>query len=83
MNKDISNAIVSRKLLGIMAGLLLSTVAEADSIVYFNGPPSLNGGNNMGIAWQADIFKLLAKERVTGIQFWTLEAAGAASKVQN
>ena len=76
MHRDTSNAMVSRKLLCALVGLLLSSGAEADPIVYYNGPPSLNGGNNMGIAWQADIFKLLAKERVTGIQFWTLEAPG-------
>ncbi len=76
MNNDTANAILSHKLLCALAGLLLTSVAEADPIIYHNGPPSLNGGNNMGIAWQADIFKLLAKERVTGIQFWTLEAPG-------
>jgi hypothetical protein len=46
-------------------------------IVYDNGAPDHQSGNNMGFAWQADDFTLGSGASVTDLTFWSLEAAGA------
>lgn len=46
-------------------------------VVYDNGAPDHQSGNNMGFAWQADDFSLAAGASITGLSFWSLEADGA------
>jgi hypothetical protein len=51
--------------------------AQADVVVYDNGAPNHESGNNMGFAWQAEDFSLAYGTSITGISFWSLEADGA------
>lgn len=78
MKNDKSSLRIPHTFLWTLAGLLLPAIADATTmvVIYENRPPSLDGGNNMGIAWQADTFTLLSRQSLKEIQFWTLEAAG-------
>lgn len=51
--------------------------ARADVVVYNNGAPNHDSGNNMGFAYQAEDFTLSASTTLTDVHFWSLEAAGA------
>lgn len=66
----------SNKLALALGMLMLAPLSQAETIVFSNTPASLSGGNNMGIAWQAEAFNLGATERLTSIRFWTLEVLG-------
>ncbi|MGZ3184078.1 MAG: choice-of-anchor R domain-containing protein [Telluria sp.] len=46
-------------------------------LVYDNGLPDHQSGNNLGFAWQAEDFSVGTAATVGRIRFWTLEAPGA------
>jgi hypothetical protein len=58
--------------------MLCAAPLAANAVVVFdNGPPNHESGNNMGFAWQADDFTICACQPINGVTFWSLEAEGA------
>lgn len=55
----------------------LPMTAHANCAVGGGGAPDYLSGNNMGFALQADDFTACSAYAVTGVSFWSLEAAGA------
>jgi hypothetical protein len=50
--------------------------AAASVIVFDNGPPNHLNGNNLGLAFQAEDFRLAGSTTLAGISFWSLETSG-------
>lgn len=53
--------------------LALGSFAFADDIIYNNGGPNQNGGNEMTVWVQSEEFTLSSSANVTGIHFWDIE----------
>ena len=63
---------------GLLACLAAFAVpASAGPVVYDNGAPSHDSGNNMSFAYQAEDFVLAANTTISDVHFWSLEAATA------
>jgi hypothetical protein len=60
-----------------LAATLPTASAGGTGSIYDNGAPDHVSANNLGFAWQADDFSLSAGASISGINFWSLEAAGA------
>jgi hypothetical protein len=69
----------SRKFTVLLVALTVSGVASAAraDVIYDNGGPGLDGGDEMTGWIQADMFSLTNDGTLTGIHFWDLEQTGA------
>jgi hypothetical protein len=68
----------TRRFAVLLAALTVVSVASAAraDLVYDNGGPSLNGGNEMTGWIQADRFTMTNDGTITGIHFWDVEQPG-------
>jgi hypothetical protein len=61
----------------LLCGFPVAAHAQCSSSGFNNGTPNHLSGNNMGFALQADDFSVCSANPLTGVSFWSLEAAGA------
>lgn len=61
------------------AALALQAAGALAAPVWTNGTPDFVGGNVMSDTYQAEDFALMTTTTLTGITFWSAEAAGAFS----
>jgi hypothetical protein len=68
------------KLIFVMLTVLtLATLARAGTIIYDNGAPNQQSGNEMTEFMQTEDFTLTSPRTVTDIHFWDIESTGAYS----
>ncbi len=65
------------RLILLVATFAFCQALSASSLVYDVGEPSLDGGNNMGFAWQAQDFVGGPHAFITGVHFNSLEEQDA------
>ena len=62
-----------RAILVLAAVTLMATGASAQTVVYSNGVPNDDGGNEMSYWLQAEDFTFSAPTAFDGVRFWTIE----------
>lgn len=65
-----------RLVLAALTLLMLATVARADTIIYNNGGPNQQSGNEMTEWVQTEDFTLTSSQTVNDIHFWDVDSGG-------
>ncbi len=65
-----------RLVLAALTLLMLATVARADTIIYNNGGPNQQSGNEMTEWVQTEDFTLTSSQTVSDIHFWDVDSGG-------